>query len=212
MWKIREHGLMYVYICMMFGLILSGSSLYPGGSQRPAISGNIGQSMDGTLTRLPTSIVPAATPVTRKIVRLLIPAVHIDAPIEPVGLVAGKYLAVPTRNQWDGVGWYRYGPLPGEQGNAVIDGHLDRPGGLPAIFWNLHKLRANDIVTVIDAGGKAWHFRVTATMKYAPGAAPLDKIFGNVPGAHLNLITCSGQWIASEHQNSLRLVVYTEMI
>jgi LPXTG-site transpeptidase (sortase) family protein len=160
----------------------------------------------------PTTPVPTATLTTRKIVRLVIPAIQVDAPIESVGLAAGDYLAVPTQNPWEAVGWYRYGPLPGEQGNAVIDGHLDRPGALPAVFWNLHKLQVGDSVMVIDASGKTWRFRVTATHKYAPNAAPLDKIFGNGSGVHLNLITCSGQWIATQHQTALRLVVYTEMI
>ena len=49
-------------------------------------------------------------------------------------------LAVPTQNPWDGVGWYQYGPYPGARGSAVIDGHLDRPGGYPAVFWRLHQI------------------------------------------------------------------------
>jgi len=40
----------------------------------------------------------------------------------------------------------------------------------------------------------------------------LHEIFGNGSGVHLNLITCSGQWIAIQHQTTLRLVVYTQLI
>ena len=40
-------------------------------------------------------------------------------------------------------------------------------------------------------------------------AAPLQDIFGNRGGTYLNLITCAGDWIPSQHQTTLRLVVYT---
>lgn len=206
--KARICLLLYVFFCMAFGLVLSDSNIHVGGQRQVAIAAR-------PLARAsasPTITVPTATAVPRKIVRLVIPAIGVDAPIVPVGLASDKYLAVPTQNPWTTVGWYQYGPLPGEQGSAVIDGHLDRPGAVPAVFWNLHELQVGDIIMVIDASGKTWRFRVTATHKYAPDAAPLNEIFGNGSGAHLNLITCSGQWIAAQHQTTLRLVVYADMI
>ena len=36
-------------------------------------------------------------------------------------------------------------------------------------------------------------------------------IFGNLGGRYLNLITCAGDWIPSQHQTTLRLVVYTSL-
>jgi LPXTG-site transpeptidase (sortase) family protein len=208
MWKMRVGLLLYIFFCMAFGLVRGDVDTAYVGQQQVALA----VQPPARVIAPPMAAVPVTTPVARKVVRLIIPAIHVDAPIEPVGLVEGKYLAVPTQNPWEDVGWYRYGPLPGEQGSAVIDGHLDRPGALPAVFWNLHKLQAGDIVMVVDASGKIWRFRVTTTHKYAPDAAPLDQIFGNGSGVHLNLITCSGQWIAAQHQTALRLVVYTEMV
>src|SRR5579883_3117981 len=38
--------------------------------------------------------------------RLRVPSLNIDAPIETVGVSEDGTLAVPTNNQWDGVGWY----------------------------------------------------------------------------------------------------------
>ena len=58
---------------------------------------------------------------------LVIPKIGVDAPVEPVHVEADGALGVPTRNQWDGVGWYQGGPIPGQRGSAIIDGHLDRP-------------------------------------------------------------------------------------
>jgi len=120
-------------------------------------------------------------------------------------------LETPVENRWYNVGWYRSGTIPGERGSAVIDGHLDRPGGSPAVFWNLRKVHVGDAVMVIDAQGKTTRFHVTRVAFYEPQAAPLQEIFGNDDGTYLNLITCAGDWIPSEHQTTLRLVVYTAL-
>jgi sortase (surface protein transpeptidase) len=120
-------------------------------------------------------------------------------------------LATPTQDPWNDVGWYNAGPHPGEQGSAVINGHLDRPGGSPAVFWHLANLHIGDSVMVIDAHGKTLHFHVTRIISYTPQLAPVQDIFGNTAGSYLNLMTCAGVWIPTEHQTSLRLVVYTSL-
>jgi sortase (surface protein transpeptidase) len=143
---------------------------------------------------------------------LVIPTIGVNASIEPVGVSSDGNLAVPTQRPWDGVGWYQYGPYPGAQGSAVIDGHLDRPGGSPAVFWKLRDLHIGDIVMVVNAGKKPLHFRVLNMKYYAPDNGPLKTIFENMTGTFLNLITCAGQWIPSQRQTTLRLVVYTALV
>ena len=159
-----------------------------------------------------TSLATSQTPVLDRIanpVRLFIPAIDVNASIEKVGVASDGDLAVPTHNPWEDVGWYESGPYPGEQGSAVIDGHLDRPGGYPAVFWHLRDLHVGNKVTVIDTYGKTFHFHVTGIVFYSPQDAPIEQIFANNSGIYLNLITCAGDWIASQHQTTLRLVVYT---
>jgi sortase (surface protein transpeptidase) len=141
--------------------------------------------------------------------RLVVPAIGINAPLEEVGILPNGDLATPTQKPWTNAGWYNAGPLPGQRGSAVIDGHLDRPGGYPAVFWNLRNIQIGDEVMVIDLYGKTFHFHVIGVMFYAPQNAPIQNIFGNSAGNFLNLITCAGDWIPSQHQTSLRLVVYT---
>ena len=164
----------------------------------------------------PTAV-PTATParvVTPAIdfpSRLLIPAIGVNAPVERVG-IANNDMATPPQSPWTDVGWYSIGTRPGEMGSAVIDGHLDRPGGYPAVFWNLRNLQAGSIVMVKETSGKLLHFRITRIASYPPAAAPLQEIFGNTAGTYLNLITCAGDWIPSEHQTTLRLVVYTTLV
>ena len=170
-----------------------------------------GQELLSRHGRVPT---PVATLATSRaaIAHLLIPSINVDAPVEPVEINLDGSLAVPGINVWTGVGLYADGPYPGEAGSAVIDGHLDRPGGFPAVFWNLHLLHKGDIVKVATPGQATVQFRVTQVASYKPTAAPLSAIFDNAGGHFLNLITCSGRWIPAIHQTTLRLVVYTSMI
>lgn len=141
--------------------------------------------------------------------RLLISAIGINAVVESVGVQANGDLATPTQNPWEDAGWYNAGPRPGERGSAVIDGHVDRPGGSPAVFWRLRDLQVGDVVLVTDAAGNTRTFHVIRIAFYQPQAAPLQDIFGNWGGTYLNLITCAGDWIPSQKQTTLRLVVYT---
>lgn len=145
-------------------------------------------------------------------VRLEIPAVGVNAPIVPVGILSNGDLQTPAVHPWVDAGWYAAGSVPGEPGSAVIDGHLDRPGGYPATFWFLRNVHAGDEVMVVSAKGTTVHFRVTHIAFYPPQAAPLQEIFGNNGGTYLNLITCAGDWIPSQHQTTLRLVVYTVLV
>ena len=144
-------------------------------------------------------------------VRLIIPVIAINAPVEWVATQPSGDLATPTHNPWEDVGWYNLGPHPGERGSAVIDGHLDRPGGYPAVFWRLHDLHIGDEILVMNTSGKTLHFQVTRIAFYSPQEAPIQDIFGNWGGTYLNLVTCAGDWIPSQHQTNLRLVVYTSL-
>lgn len=144
--------------------------------------------------------------------RLLIPAISVNAPVEQVNILSTGDLGTPTGSPWTDTGWYANGPHPGEQGSAVIDGHLDRPGGSPAVFWYLRNVRVGNEVDVFNSDGTTLRFRVTDVESYPPQDAPIQQIFGNNGGKYLNLITCAGDWIPSQHQTTLRLVVYTTLI
>jgi sortase (surface protein transpeptidase) len=169
--------------------------------------------MSNTINANATSTVPALgkTDGSLNPVRLIIPTLAINATVEWVGAQSNADLATPTQNPWEDVGWYNLGPHPGERGSAVIDGHLDRPGGSPAVFWSLRNLHMGDAVLVMNTAGRTLRFLVTRIALYTPQAAPIQDIFGNWGGTYLNLITCAGEWIPSQHQTNLRLVVYTSL-
>jgi sortase (surface protein transpeptidase) len=158
-------------------------------------------------------LVPTATSIPESAypVRLTIPVIGVNAPIEKVGIQSNGEMGTPVQNKWNGIGWFVAGTLPGQQGSTVMDGHLDDDHGAPAVFWNLSKLHTGDSVTVTDGSGKALQFHVTHTAAYPYDKAPLQEIFGNGGGKYLNLITCAGSWSYDQNQFRQRLVVYTEL-
>ena len=108
------------------------------------------------------------------------------------------------------VGWYKLGYKPGEKGNAVFAGHLDKADGSPAVFWKISDLKAGDKIMTTDSKGKSYTFTVTRLTKYPYDAFPLNEVFGNSDKAKLNLITCEGAWNSAERIYSHRLVVYSQ--
>lgn len=173
--------------------------------QAPPAQLNSGVARSSAVTATPKPI-DEALPV-----HLSVPSIGINAPVEEVGTLANGDMATPLRNPWVDAGWYSGGPHPGEKGSAVIDGHLDRKGGLPAVFWYLRNVHIGDAVYVTEKDGRQLRFHVTHIAYYTPQNAPLQDIFGNNSGTYLNLITCAGDWIPDQHQTTLRLVVYTAL-
>ncbi len=113
---------------------------------------------------------------------------------------------------WDNVSWFNEGPRPGERGNAAVAGHLDRPGGAPAAFWNLRQLRPGDRVTVITEAGEELVFEITEMEQFHINNPPTSKIFGSSDSRDMNLITCAGNWDTSIGMYDQRLVAYTTLV
>ena len=161
-------------------------------------------------TPLPTATpthTPSPTPTPALPVRLRIPAIGVDAWIEPVGLTEDQAMDVPSR--WEDVAWFELGYRPGEAGNAVIAGHLDTNTGAPAVFWNLNKLQPGDEVIVVGEDGRERRFVVQGSEIYPYDQAPVQRIFGPAEEPRLNLITCDGAWDREQLNYTHRLVVYT---
>lgn len=149
---------------------------------------------------------------------LRVPAIHVDAPVLSVGKDTQGLMAAPVSQAvnspyWTRVFWYSPGAAPGQAGNAVIAGHVDRVGGDPAIFWYLKDLVRGDDVYVTTVQGATLHFVVERTVAYPATASSADVIgavFGPTTAHRLNLITCSGVWTG--HGYDQRLVVFTRQV
>jgi sortase family protein len=150
--------------------------------------------------------------------QLSIPAIHVDASVMDVGKTAQGLMDAPVSQAinspyWTHVFWYSPGAAPGQAGNAVIAGHVDRVGGDPAVFWYLKNLVAGDDIYITTMQGQKLHFVVARAIAYPATAASdavLNAVFGPSTGHHLNLITCSGVWTGQGYDQ--RLVVFTTQV
>jgi LPXTG-site transpeptidase (sortase) family protein len=137
---------------------------------------------------------------------LSIPAIKLEAPIAHTGITSRGTMAVPV--SYSQVGWYRYGTAPGQQGSAVMAGHVDNGAGLSAVFADLEALKRGDEIIVETAEGERIRFAVEGVRQYPYQEVPEEEIFGRADEARLNLITCAGEWLAEKETYSERLVVY----
>lgn len=133
-----------------------------------------------------------------------IPAIGIDAPVQHLGTTETGEMAVPDKI--DEVSWFSPGYKPGQNGRAVVAGHVDGIDG-PAIFWDLSKLEPGDEI-IVEGEGRKLIFKVH-TMESVPlDEADIPKIFGYSSSPELVLITCSGTYDFERGTREERLVVY----
>ncbi|HSP21853.1 MAG TPA: class F sortase [Planococcus sp. (in: firmicutes)] len=135
---------------------------------------------------------------------LKIPAIGVDTSVQHLGTTETGEMAVP--DDIDEVSWFSPGYQPGQNGRAVIAGHVDGIDG-PAIFWDLSELQPGDEITV-EGEGRQLKYKVH-TMESVPlDQADVPKIFGYSSSPELVLITCSGTYDFSRGTREERLVVY----
>lgn len=158
----------------------------------------------------PTQAVLAAKQAPAVPVHITIPAINVDTAVGSVGMDSQGRMDVPKTS--DDTAWYDLGFKPGEKGSAVIDGHLDKVTGAPAVFWNLKNLQSGDKITITDAHNQSYTFVVTSVMQYPWNDFPLQQVFNTTDKPRLNLITCSGTWDEGTHNYSTRTVVYSELM
>jgi sortase (surface protein transpeptidase) len=126
--------------------------------------------------------------------RISIPAIAVDAKVDPLGIVAGNRMQAPSN--FTDVGWYKYGVVPGEAGIAVMYAHLDNGLGLDGVFKNLNKLSVGDEIAITEASGRVLHFKVSDIETYpyqsVPPAAIGEGSGAEASKAEIVLITCAG--------------------
>lgn len=168
----------------------------------------------GNFVPLPTKNDPAAVASADALhesdpVRLRIPKLLIDTNFVPLGLMENGEIEVPAG--YTEVGWYTYGPTPGELGPAVVLGHVDSKTG-PGVFMFLGQLAPGDLIHVDRNDGSVATFRVTSLERYNRDEFPTEKIYGNIPYAGIRLITCSGFYDRASERYDRVLVVYGELV
>lgn len=133
---------------------------------------------------------------------LRIDGIGVDAEVVPVGVAADGSMEVPAADQ---VGWYRYGPVPGAAGSAVLAAHVDYDGRRGA-FFDLSALRPGDAV-VVDGPDGTRRYRVTETRQVAKADLAASGVFDRSGEPRLALITCGGDFDATARSYRDNVVV-----
>jgi sortase (surface protein transpeptidase) len=139
-------------------------------------------------------------------VRLVIDELGVDAPVEPHGVDSEGRMDVP--DNIEEVGWYRFGPSPGEPGSAVLAAHVDLAGPGRGLFYDLDDLEPGDEVEVGYDDGTSVRFSVTARAIYEKTELPLDVVFSRAGSPVLTLVTCGGEFSRSARSYDSNVVVF----
>ena len=123
--------------------------------------------------------------------RLTVPALSVDRDTLPLGTAKDGTLQVPATAQ--DVGWYSGGPVPGDDGPAVLAGHVDL-NGRPGVFSGLSTMAPGQQISVLRPDGEALRFVVTRVEQHAKDAFPTDAVYGPTVAPELRLITCGGSF------------------
>jgi sortase (surface protein transpeptidase) len=142
-------------------------------------------------------------------IMLDVPSLGISAEIKGVGTDSNRAMEVP--DDFNTVGWYRYGPSPGEPGNSVIAGHLDDHRGR-SVFFDLQYVEVGSKISVTYEDGSDQEFRVSEKRAYDAGNLPSTRLFNRDGNPALALITCGGSWDSSAGRYSETVVVYAEPV
>jgi sortase (surface protein transpeptidase) len=135
-----------------------------------------------------------------------LPALGVVAEVDQVGVADDGQMELPPDP--DRVGWYRFGPAPGEdQGSAVLAAHVDsRRYGLGQ-FSQLGEASPGDRVVVVLADGRSVEHEVADVRSESKSAVQLDALFRRGGEPSLVLVTCGGVYDADARSYEDNVVV-----
>ena len=139
-------------------------------------------------------------------VRIEIPALGLDLPVQPVGVRTDGWMDVPENPSV--VGWYRFGPAPStERGATVLAAHVDslRYGLGP--FARLKELAPGAEVLVTDDAGATTAYRVEEIARTGKGDLVDAGVFDRSGTPRLHLITCGGSFDRQSRTYSDNVIV-----
>ncbi|RII20267.1 Sortase family protein [Streptomyces sp. YIM 130001] len=199
-------GVIALVLLTGLALIRNGSGEFAVGPPQPA-------SAAATDTRT-TNQAPAATDVKplgfSLAQRVKIPAIQVDAPIQPVGLDAEGFVDAPPPEQANLAGWFTGAVSPGEKGTSVVVGHVDNNAG-PAVFYGLGSVEKGNRVEVTRGDGKTAVFEVYGIEVFDKNNFPGDKVYGSSGKPELRVITCGGGFSKSNGYDG-NVVVFARMV
>jgi LPXTG-site transpeptidase (sortase) family protein len=140
-------------------------------------------------------------------VRIVIPSIHVDAAVVPVGVANDGSMEIP---QYTKTGWFKVGPTPGAPGPSVIVGHVSSKKGRGA-FYSLSKLKAGDEFYVYRSSGTRATFVVVSTETVLKTKLPTERIWNDTQEPVIRLVTCGGQWDKASGHYLSNVIVYGKL-
>ncbi|TMR95654.1 class F sortase [Nonomuraea basaltis] len=145
-----------------------------------------------------------------KPIRIKIPKIRVNSPIGAVTVDIKGKLGTPPLSKPNQTGWYRFSPLPGEVGPAIINGHVSTRKG-PAVFDRLRELAKGDHIYVYRSDGKVTRFTVSGIEQVSKSSFPTSRVYGNTESSQLRLVTCGGVFNKTAHSYTDNIVVYATL-
>ncbi|KOV92958.1 class F sortase [Streptomyces sp. NRRL B-3648] len=149
---------------------------------------------------------PRSTPT-----RLHIPKIDVDAPFTTLSLGASGQLQPPPAADTNLVGWYADGASPGEEGTAIIAGHVDTVTSA-AVFADLYELERGDRFSVERADGRTAEFVVDSAETYPKDDFPSERVYADASRPEVRLITCAGDYDHTVRDYTDNLVVFAHLV
>ncbi len=141
-------------------------------------------------------------------VRIVIPAIEVDAEVISVGLLENGDMDVPPFGL---AGWYNLGPAPGAKGPAVIVAHVDTKKG-PDVFYHLRELGSGDEILVYGGDGDVATFVVDSKEQQLKSELPTDRIWNDTWQPVIRLITCGGEFDRDWGHYLSNVIVYGHLV
>ncbi|WP_173922091.1 class F sortase [Agromyces sp. Marseille-P2726] len=126
-------------------------------------------------------------------VRLLIPELGIDVPVEAVGLDGQGRMALPADPAI--AAWYRFGSAPASvAGSTVIAAHVDSLVYDIGPFAKLAGAAAGTRIEVTTADGAVYAFALASTEVVPKESVDWSAVFARDGSPRLTLVTCGGEF------------------
>lgn len=123
----------------------------------------------------------------------------------PVGIDDAGELDVPGAAD---VGWYQYGPRPGEPGVTVLAAHIAFDG-VDGVFRHLDDLRPGDEVVVALSDGTEERYRITELTQNPKSELP-PELWARDGTPRLALVTCGGSFDRSRRSYDDNVIAWAE--
>lgn len=124
--------------------------------------------------------------------------------IDGVGVEANGELTVPGPLR---VGWYEFGPRPGDDGSSVLAAHI-ASGGVDGVFRHLADAAVGDEFELTFDDGSIDRYRLIELVQYDKDDLPIDRVFAREGPSVVTLITCGGAFQPSVGSYEDNVVAY----